>query len=1129
MEKPSLFSFPRTFHLLSASQFLGALNDNLFRFLVVFQLIALQGAENAVQVSALCALLYVSAFLIGSPFGGILADRFPKRTVLHFFNLVEIAVMLLGLVGFALQSSGVLAVALFFMALQSSLFGPSKSGLLPEIIRRENLNRANGVQVGLIYLAIVLGTAGASAVSYIAGGHFFIAGLFCVAISIAGAVCSGLMPPSAVCAPASPVVMQYRNCLADIRKTPRLAAALVASAAFLFIGAFIQIQIIGFGIEHIGLSKEQGTLLFLSAAVGIGLGAALHLLKGSNHTRLWHLGLSTAAMAAATALLSLLATTVLTAALLLAAIGFFGGTFIVTIRALIHINAPAPRRGSVLALSTILDFSGVLLASACSWLLSAADITAAESFLLLAGFMALLSVVIFHATLLHTMRILLRVLFSCVYTLRTSGTHHIPTTSGALFICNHVSWIDALLVFASSPRPVRFMMARQLYNLWFLRPFMKRAGVIPVALTDGPRQMLTSLQQAQAAINKGDIVCIFPEGKIVRDGFSAPYKRGVSRIAQNIDAPIIPIHIDGAWGSSFSYYGGKLFSAGLRPRSRRTIRIRFGQALNSGQSTAQLQQAVNLQAVANAKAEHGLQCSLPRSLFTSARKRLFARSLSDSTGKKLSNVQVLSATILLDREIRAHCPTEQHIGVLLPASVGGALVNTAIALSGKISVNLNFTASPCAITSAARQCSLRTIYTSRAFMEKVAIPPFSGCTYRFLEDILPQISTLQRIGALLCALFMPLPYIVRRSTCGNSAATILFSSGSTAEPKGVVLSHRNILANCSSVQKALAVNSRDGICSALPLFHSFGYTATVWFPLISGFRATYHPNPMEAAAIAKSIQRDASTILLATPTFLAGYYRKARPEQLRSLRLVVVGAEKLKEKLARAFAEKFGIVALEGYGATELSPVASFNIPDTSVKGQLTRGNKPGTIGRILPGMCARVVDPDTHEALGCSQSGLLLVKGANVMQGYLGKPQQSRKAVIDGWYVTGDIAAIDSDGFITLTDRLSRFSKIGGEMISHGTIDEVFASALATEQLCAVTSAASDEQRGEKLVVVYDENLVSKKTLQKILQNSSLPNLYKPREFVAVNQIPFLGSGKLDLQEIKKYAAGQQPLLQAA
>ena len=522
-----------------------------------------------------------------------------------------------------------------------------------------------------------------------------------------------------------------------------------------------------------------------------------------------------------------------------------------------------------------------------------------------------------------------------------------------------------------------------------------------------------------------------------------------------------------------------------------------------------------------------------------ARRRWFSFAMADSSGRELTYGKALAGSLALARRIRRRCRDERDpergsqrgpqrgsragvpermVGILLPASVGGVLANIATLLAGMVPVNLNFTAGSEATRSAIEQCGIRTVLTSRIFLAKAKLEQPEGAW--FLEDVMKEITLIERLGMLAAGL-LPARVIERLFGSGDrnpdSLATVIFSSGSTGTPKGVMLSHRNVLANVEGIARVYRVTDDDRLMGVLPLFHSFGFTGTIWLPLVTGFSVVYHPNPLDASTIGDMIQKYRATMIISTPSFCLGYTRKCRAEQLATLRYAVVGAEKLREPIARAFKEKYGLDLMEGYGCTEMAPVVSVNAPDDPAAG--LKGWKPGTVGRPLPGVAAKVVDRETGQLVQPGAEGLLLVKGPNLMLGYLNAPETTREVLRGGWYVTGDIATMDEDGFIRLTDRLSRFSKIAGEMVPHVKIEETLAQILG-DSACVVT-AIPDESKGERLVAFYTSKDVPPETLCSRLCESNLPKLWIPKRenLYFIESIPLLGTGKVDLKRVRALA----------
>jgi len=521
--------------------------------------------------------------------------------------------------------------------------------------------------------------------------------------------------------------------------------------------------------------------------------------------------------------------------------------------------------------------------------------------------------------------------------------------------------------------------------------------------------------------------------------------------------------------------------------------------------------------------------TLDRSFVRTARRFPLRFMMADGKTPKVRFGSALTKTIYIARRLRPLIGDKQMVGMLLPPSVGGALTNYALMLLGRIAVNLNYTASSEVIASCASQCDVDVVITSKAFVErfpKLAIP---GRTI-FLEDALQAPRAGEKLAALALAWLFPQGLL--RSAIGSTRstskqpvddlATVIFSSGSTGDPKGVMLTHYNIASNIQQVSQVFMLDGHDKILGILPFFHSFGFMAALWLPAVNGVGVVYHPNPLDSQVIGELVGQYRVTFMIATPTFLQAYMRRCSPESFGSLQYVLVGAEKLPERVALAFEDTFGIRPLEGYGCTECSPVVTVNGRDFRAPGFMQVGGKRGKIGHPLPGVSVRVVDLDTGEPVAPGTPGMLLVKGPNVMKGYLGKPEKTAEVLHDGWYTTGDVALMEEDGFLTITDRLSRFSKIGGEMVPHIKIeDKLHELAGITEQVFAVT-ALPDEKKGERIVVVSTLSAEKLAPVVEKFAQCDLPALWKPRanQFFHIDALPVLGTGKIDLRGVKALAA---------
>jgi acyl-[acyl-carrier-protein]-phospholipid O-acyltransferase / long-chain-fatty-acid--[acyl-carrier-protein] ligase len=772
----------------------------------------------------------------------------------------------------------------------------------------------------------------------------------------------------------------------------------------------------------------------------------------------------------------------------------------------------------VIGASNQLSFMGIAVSALLHFVLSSLGFQPPAIFLF-GGVMTLAATV--YAVILmpdSLLRLLVWVLVHSVYRIRIKGRDNIPAKGGALFVCNHLSLVDALLLGGTTERHIRFLMYKGYYDRPLIGLFARAARAIPISSEQRPREMIRSLRAASDAIRNGQVVCIFAEGQMTRIGQLLPFRRGFERIIKGIDAPIIPVHLDGVWGSIFSFERGR-YVWKLPKRALQPITVSYGTALPSTSTAIEVRQAVQ-ELQTEAYEEHGKRLKpLPYAFVKEARRHPFRFAMGDAN-KAFRFGPALTRVLFLARRLAPEWEGQEMVGILLPPSPAGALANLAALLNGRVPVNLNYTLSNDAIASCAKQCSIRTVITAKAFLERMKLE-VPGKTI-LLEDVAADPTAGEKLRALLAACVLPTSKLVRRKVLPSDLATVIFSSGSTGDPKGVMLTHDNIVSNIAQLRQCFGFDRSDRILGILPFFHSFGFTGTLMLPLTSGLGVVFHPNPFDAKTIGTLVSEYGVTFLLATPTFLQAYIRRCEPGQFGSVKLVLVGAEKLQERTARSFEDTFGIRPLEAYGCTECSPAVTVNTRDFRARGFRQVGSKRGKIGHALPGVSIRIVDPESLQPLPVGQPGLMLVRGPNVMKGYLGRPEETAKVLRDGgWYITGDIAMIDEDGFVEITDRLSRFSKIGGEMVPHVKVEEKLHELADTQEQVFVVTGSPDEKKGERLIVLHtlDDELLQGCLLR--LDQTGLPNLWVPRAqaFFKVDAIPYLGTGKLDLRKIREMA----------
>jgi acyl-[acyl-carrier-protein]-phospholipid O-acyltransferase/long-chain-fatty-acid--[acyl-carrier-protein] ligase len=1117
------------FWSLIATQFQGAFNDNGLKFFVIFLILGTN--PTASQKDFLVFVignLFALPFLLFSMAGGFLADRFSKRSVAIATKIFEVSAMLFAMYAFARGDSRMAFAVIFLASTQAAFFGPAKYGLLPELLPAELLSWGNGILELTTFLAIIAGAVIGPLLAQSLRGHEAIGGLIFGACSLFGLTASfgiSRVPP------ADPSRRFRFNLFRDLNKQIQvvwpdrvLRLAIVGNTYFWFLGALLQFVIVFYGREILHLDETRGGYLQAALAVGIGVGSYSAGLLSAGKIEyglipLGAIGMSTFALA-----ISFHGLTFLQVLMLLTALGFAGGFFIVPINALIQHRPEENNKGSVIAFANFLSFVGVIVASAIYSGFTHYLHVGLASFFIWTAVLSL-AATIYTVVLLpdSLLRLLLWILTHTLYRLDVEGRENVPARGGALLTPNHVSMADAVFLLASIDRPVRFIMFRGSYEHPLVRPFAKIMGVIPIAADQGPREMIHSLRLATDALKNGEIVCIFPEGQMTRIGQMLPFRRGMERIIKGVDVPIIPVNLDGVWGSIFSFAGGR-FLWKLPRHIPYPVQITFGKPLACTCTSQEVRRAVqDLGAEAFARRKKRMQ-TLPQSFLHTARRHPFRFAMADGQTPKLNYFAVLARTVLLARRLRKHWQGQEMVGILMPPSIPGAVVNLAALLMGKVPVNLNYTASDETLASCAEQCNLKTVVTARAFLERVKVQAPAEAI--FLEDLTKDPGFSERLWSALASALFPAGYLQKfagseRAASLDDVATIIFSSGSTGDPKGVILTHYNIGSNVEQLSQVFMLHADDRIMGILPFFHSFGFTGTLCLPAVTGVGVVFHPNPLDSRVIGALVNKYKVTLLLATPTFLNAYTRRCTPEDFGSLRFVMAGAEKLPDRISQAFEDQFGIRPLEGYGCTECSPAVTVNTIDFRAASFRQVGAKRGSIGHPLPGITVKIVDPDTLQPVGVDEPGLLLVRGPNVMRGYLNKPEKTAEVLQHGWYNTGDIARMDEDGFLRVTDRLSRFSKIGGEMVPHIKVEDLLQELAGVTEQTFVVTAVPDLKKGERLIVLHTLAEPQLDECLEKLAKSDLPALWRPRpdQFLRIEKLPYLGTGKLDLRKARELA----------
>lgn len=1099
-----------TFKWLNITQFTGAFNDNAFKMTAIIVLVKLLGQENLPAVIATCSALFVIPFLLFSNAAGTLADRISKKTIIVASKWMEIGLLILSVPALTSGLTWPLYALLFMLCTQSALFGPAKRGIVPELVKEAELSRANGFLTAATYTAIILGTALPSLLT----GFMNLSPMFTISscallagIGIVSAYRIADVQAAGSGKTTSPwIIPDVARAMKNLTSDSWAKQAVIGLVLFGAITALFQQTIVYYGKEALGLTVDKSPMLFPLAAIGIGIGALITG-KMSKHTieigliPVGALGIMITAFGIS------MAATPIWIGFWIVSLGICCGMYVVPLNAFLQQRIPADRRGEVFGATGFLSFSAMIASSALFYFLTRVLHFGGRECIFITGSIAAIPAILTCMRLpgFFTRFCLIR-LVKRLYKIRFSGTENLPREGGALLICNHTAYADALLLQAATGRPIRFVMSRDVFKTWkWAYPFFKLTDCIPIHTSDGPRALANSLKEARKAMEDGALVGIFPEGALTTNGNLMKFNKGFERIARNSGCPIIPAYIGNIWGSIFSFKDG---NPGFRKPEQfpRPVSIRFGHPLPTDTPADEARRAV-----AELGADYATEQSrqpgntLNHTFIRQARRNWRRPIASDTLGSKATYGKLMIGSIALKNRLKPMIKDQTNIGILMPTSLGGVISNLAVTLSGKTVVNLNWTASSEAQQSATGQSRIKYIITSRRFAQKNKLPDLPA-RWLYLEDLMKNLGRLEKFRAVRAALFASPEHLTGgRTPNPDDTAAIIFSSGTTGTPKGVMLSHANILSNVESTQSAQSFSTEESMCALLPLFHAFGYLGLLWWPMLKGIRTVYHPNPMQTGRVVRLIKEEKLTAILSTPTFLQNYMRKASAEDLQSLRIVITGGEKLRPDLAEQFEEKFKVCPLEAYGCTELSPAAIMTTRN---------GHRKGSAGQPLPGVAVRIINPETRETLSDGEEGLMLIKGPNVMQGYLNNQDKTNEALQQGWYNTGDIARMDQQGYVYITGRLSRFSKIAGEMVPHGAVEEALQAVAETDTPCVAVVSIEDKAKGEQLAVCCTSEAGDPEALISKLRKLDFPNLWIPRaaHFFHIPELPVLATGKLDL-----------------
>jgi len=1140
---PPKFSV-RSLASLLVAQAQDTFNCNAANFMLL-ALVQFPGVAAGTDVDwnkGMLGALVASPLVVFAPLAGWVTDRFAKSGVLKIAAAAQILVFA-GLAA-ALHYHQLAAAigCVFLLAMQMAVFAPAKRGILLELVPAERLSRAVGLMEMLSVASILLGAfCGARMFDrWTASGGGPWQGGFWTAVVLGGFSIVGWIvmlqvrrteAQSAEPFSASLFVCHGARVLELWRARPILRAT-IGVMFFYGMGAYLNLVFMQIGSDAyqggVG-SGTAGSVMLMWVGVGAIVG---NLAAGALSRRSVELGLIPVGGALLAIALTAMGMTTHAPAVAfhawLCVAGVASGLFIVPMYAFIQRAAGDQRRGRILAAVGLLDslagFAGcnffVVLASDHSL-----DLSPSVQFLLLAGITLAGLLYALRHTSYHVVSLVLRGLSALFYRVRVVGAENLPATGGALVVCNHVSYIDALILHVAFPRRAKFVAFTGSKPPAWQRIALRATGV----RVTSHRQARAAAKRAAEWLRAGDLVCVFPEVQISRSGVVMEIRKDFEPIAHATRVPVVPVFLDRLWSRMFSFSGQKYFWKQHHHRLPCPVTVTIGRPLPGEHiDTTTVRKALYDLGEGAFSDRPELRGNLGRECVRSLARRPWETQIVDCTGARsvVKAGKLLAVSAALSRRLKGTIP-DRRVGIVLPPGAGSFVANLAVLLAGKIPVNLNFTAGRAAIEASLRLGEVRTVLSAEAMRSRITSFPWPEKTLDLRGEILAcgKPAILKWLAAAwllpgkLIANLLGLPH-----EGGREEAGLLFTSGTAGEPKGVPLSHRNILANCAQISATGILPKEESLLGCLPIFHSMGFTVTLWYPILRGCRVVTIPSPLDTRKMAEVIAAEKVTVLVGAPTFLRPLLKKATREEMSVLRFAVSGAEKMPVELHEAFRDQLGVELLQGYGLTETTPVTNVNLPE-SLKmvrgGESHRGHRLGSVGRMLSGMTARIVDPDTGEELPLTSTGIVWFRGPNVFDGYLRDEQKTRAALKDGWFATGDLGRFDEDGFLYIEGRISRFSKIGGEMVPHGTVEQKILETYQIDQSDGpkiVVVGVPDSAKGEAIVLLTAIEMNSD-DLRERLFKAGLPNLWIPKIIRRVEHIPLLGSGKTDFRGCQRLA----------
>jgi acyl-[acyl-carrier-protein]-phospholipid O-acyltransferase / long-chain-fatty-acid--[acyl-carrier-protein] ligase len=1107
----------RRFAPLFWCQFFSAFNDNFLKNALAFLILYKWAGPNSETLISLATAIFIFPYFILSAIGGEVADRFDKAIVAQRLKLAEIVIAGIAIAGFWFDSAELLFAALFLVGVIAALFGPIKYGILPDHLAEGELPAGNALVEGATFIAILTGTIVAGYASKDGGSPASFAGLMIV-MALACWISSRFIPRTGEAAPDLVIDFNIARStwvlVRDLYQEPRLWWGGLVVSWFWLVGVVVTTLLAPLVKNALGGAEDvvPAFLAVFSVSIAIGSGLAAWLSSGRIvliptvfgavllAVFATDLGWLTNGMVAAQQGLGVMevfgAGDGVHVAIDLAGLAIGGGLFIVPSFAAVQAWAGADRRARVVAAVNVLNAAFMTSAGLGVAVLLHFGVTASMILIGIGLLNVVAAVVILRTMPTSPLRDLLSVIFRAFFRLEVTGLENVAKAGpNAIIALNHVSFLDAAMALSFLEREPVFAIASDIAQRWWVKPFLRLTRAVPL---DPTKPLATRV--LINAVRGGDPLIIFPEGRITVTGSLMKVYDGAAMIADKSEAMLVPVRIKGLEKTYFSYLASSQVRRSLVPKVTVTIlepvRLTVDPALRGKKrrmaAGAMLYTIMSDLIYRTTSTNRTIVEAVIEAANANGHNRV---AVEDPIAGTLSYKRVLAGAAVLGRKLMAYGSAGDIVGVMLPNANGAAVAILALMSAGRVPAMINFTSGLMNIRGGCQATNIRHIVTSRVFVEKAHLEKIvdalgSDVVVTFLEDVRRDITFSDKLRGLFAAK-RPL---VRRAP--DDPAAVLFTSGSEGTPKGVVLSHRNLLANAAQAEARIDFGRTDKVFNVLPVFHSFGLTIGLMLPLVSGVRVYMYPSPLHYRIVPEMIYGTNSTIMFGTDTFLAGYARSAHAYDFRSLRYIMAGAEPVKESTRRTYMEKFGLRILEGYGVTETSPALALNTP---------MFNKFGTVGRLLPGMEARL-----EPVPGVEEGGRLYVRGPNVMLGYM---RTENPGVLErppeGWHDTGDIVTIDAEGFIAIKGRAKRFAKIGGEMISLAAV-EALAADLWPDAISAAATVP-DARKGERLVLVTTKSDPKRSDFLAFARARGASEMMVPTEVLILEKLPVLGSGKVD------------------